>query len=86
MQQNFNNSLAGFPKYIIGFIGTIIFRLFSPLFGLWNVSPLMSTEMAGSKAYGPIVGGLYGALSIVLVDLIMGKIGSWTIITAITYG
>jgi uncharacterized membrane protein len=42
--------------------------------------------MAGSKAYGPLVGGLYGALSIALLDIIMGKVGLWTLITSITYG
>jgi uncharacterized membrane protein len=46
----------------------------------------MATELSGSKAYGPWVGGLYGALSILLLDILVGKVGSWTIITAITYG
>ena len=78
--------ILGLPKYIIGFVGTLAFRLVSPFFGMWNVSPLMATELAGSKAYGPVVGGLYGAFSIVLVDLLMGKIGSWTIVTSLTYG
>ncbi len=73
-------------KYGTGFVGTLVFRLLSPFFGLWNISPLMATELAGAKAYGPWLGGLYGALSIALVDLIMGKIGTWTIITSLTYG
>lgn len=80
------NSLYNTPKYIIGFIGTLVFRLFSPFFGMWNISPLMATEFAGSKAYGPIVSGLYGALSIAIIDVIMGKFGTWTIITSLTYG
>lgn len=79
-------SLAGLPKYAAGFVGTLVFRLLSPFFGLWNISPLMATELTGSKAYGPWVGGLYGALSIASLDLIVGKLGSWTIITALTYG
>lgn len=74
------------PKYIVGFLGTLVFRLLSPFLGLWNISPLMATELAGSKAYGPWVGGLYGALSIALVDVLMGKTGLWTIVTSITYG
>lgn len=86
MKNNIIHSLAGLPKYIAGFVGTFIFRLLSPFFGMWNVSPLMATELAGSKAYGPLVGGLYGALSIALLDIIVGKVGSWTIITALTYG
>lgn len=79
-------SMIGLPKYIAGFIGTLIFRLLSPFFGLWNISPLMATELAGAKAYGPWIGGFYGFLSIILVDIIMGKIGIWTITTSLTYG
>ena len=86
MKNNIVQSLAGLPKYAAGFVGTLVFRLLSPFLGLWNVSPLMATELAGSKAYGPWVGGLYGALSIALLDIIVGKTGLWTIITALTYG
>ena len=86
MKNNITQSLDGLPKYILGFIGTLIFRLLSPFMGLWNVSPLMATELAGAKAYGPWVGGLYGALSIWLLDVLVGRTGSWTAITAITYG
>ena len=78
--------MAGMPKYAAGFAGTLVFRLLSPFLGLWNVSPLMATQLAGSKAYGPWVGGLYGALSIALLDILVGKAGLWTVITAITYG
>ena len=52
------NLLNGGPKYFAGFIGTLIFRLFSPLFGLWNISPLMATELAGAKTYGPWRSGM----------------------------
>ncbi len=86
MKKQVVHSLAGLPKYVAGFLGTLLFRLLSPFLGLWNVSPLMATELAGSKAYGPWVGGLYGALSIALLDVLMGKVGSWTIMTSLTYG
>lgn len=86
MKNNIVQSLAGLPKYAVGFVGTLVFRLLSPFFGLWNVSPLMATELAGSKAYGPWVGGLYAAVSIAVLDVLVGKTGSWTIITALTYG
>lgn len=78
--------MAGMPKYAAGFVATLMFRLITPLLGMWNISPLMATQYAGSKAYGPVVGGLYGALSMIALDAIVGKIGSWTILTAITYG
>ncbi len=80
------NSFDGAAKYLTGFIFTLVFRLITPALGLTNVSPLMATELAGSKAYGPIVGGLYGALSMVLLDVLMSKVGPWTILTAFTYG
>jgi len=86
MKNNITRSLAGLPKYGAGFLATLAFRLLSPFLGLWNISPLMATQLTGSKAYGPIAGGLYGALSIALLDLLMGKIGFWTLVTAVTYG
>lgn len=86
MKKNLIYSLSGMPKYVAGFILSLIFRLLSPFFGLWNVSPLVATQLTGSKAYGPIVGGLYGALSIVLLDVIVGRVGLWTLITASVFG
>lgn len=74
------------PKYFAGFIGTLAFRLLSPFFGLWNVSPLMATELAGAKAFGAWSGFFYGLSSIILVDIIMSKIGLWTIVTSLSYG
>jgi len=86
MKNSFVFSLSGMPKFAVGFISTIIFRLLSPMFGMWNISPLMATELAGAKAYGPWVGGLYGVFSIILIDVLMNKVGSWTIVTALIYG
>lgn len=86
MKNSFIHTLVGMPKFVAGFVGTLIFRLISPLLGMWNISPLMATELAGAKAYGPWVGGLYGALSIMLIDILMGKVGIWTLVTSLTYG
>jgi len=86
MRERFTTKFSGLPKYAVGFAGTLVFRLISPFLGMWNVSPLMATEVAGSKAYGPWVGGLYGALSIILLDIVVGRAGTWTIVTGITYG
>lgn len=80
------HSLLGFPKYVLGFISTLFFRLLSPYLGMWNMSPLMATELTGSKAYGPVVAGAYGFFSMILLDIIVGRVGSWTIVTSITYG
>lgn len=86
MRKDIVRSLAGMPKYAAGFVGTFVFRLASPFVGAWNISPLMATELAGAKAYGPWVGGAYGAVSIALLDLLVGKVGLWTLVTAISYG
>ncbi len=85
MKNDLRSSLLGMPKYIAGFICTLFFRLITPFVGLSNISPLMATELTGSKAYGPIVGGLYGLLSMILLDVIVGRVGSWTLITSVTY-
>lgn len=87
MKNSLDSIFSSISKYVAGFIGTLAFRLTTPLIGgLSNVSPLMATELTGSKAYGPFIGSLYGALSMIMLDAIVGRIGSWTIITAITYG
>ena len=85
MKNNLISSLAGLPKFTAGFVGTMIFRLLSPFLGLWNVSPLMATELSGAKAYGPLVGGLYGFLSMIFLDMLMGKLSDFSLITAGTY-
>ncbi len=79
------NIFSSSPKFIIGLLATLVFRIFTPFLGLANISPLMSTILSGSKAYGKIAGAAYGFLSMFLLDLIMGKFGLWTWITAVTY-
>ena len=86
MKNIFSHPFAGTPKFIAGFIGTLVFRLLTPFMGMGNISPLMATELAGGKAYGPWAAGLYGALSMALLDVTMGKVGSWTVVTSLTYG
>lgn len=78
----FIGPLVGVAKFALGGLLTLLFRLVSPVLGLPNVSPLMATELAGAKAYGPWIAGLYGALSMIMLDIIMGAIGPWTIYTA----
>lgn len=86
MKNNIVHSLDGALKFVAGFVGTLAVRLITPVLGWSNISPLMATQLAGSKAYGPLVGGLYGALSIVLLDALVGRVGSWTVLTAVSYG
>jgi len=86
MKKNILYSLAGMPKYAAGFVFTLVARLATPFLGLPNVSPLMATQLTGSKAYGPWVAGLYGGLNMLIIDLVMGQVGTWTLVTALTYG
>jgi uncharacterized membrane protein len=71
-------------KFALGWIIVFAVRLFP-----WrppNVEPVLSTLMPFAKGYGPIPAFMFGFLSIALFDLAVGKVGSWTIITALCYG
>jgi uncharacterized membrane protein len=46
----------------------------------------MATVMPFSRAYGKGAGFLFAFGSMVLFDLLVGKVGIWTFITAIAYG
>jgi len=73
-------------KFIFAGCITLLFRLITPLVGWSNVSLLMATQFAGSVAFGPWVAGLYGSLSMFLLDAFMGALGPWTIATSICQG
>lgn len=71
-------------KYIAGFIACLLLRLIP--FRPPNIEPILATQMPFSKAYGKYAGFLFAFLSIVLYDIITGKVGMWTFITATMYG
>ncbi len=68
----------------VGFVLCLLARLV-PL-RIPNVEPLLSVQMPFAKKFGATIGFLFGALSIALYDLIVGRIGIWTLITALSYG
>lgn len=70
-------------KIITIFVGCLLFRLI-PLRAP-NVEPIMASIMPLSRKYGAFLGFLFGFLSIFLYDTLT-HFGSWTWITAITYG
>lgn len=78
-------SAIGIAKFVLAGLITLLFRLVTPLLGWPNITPLMATELAGAKAYGPYIGALYGGLSMVTLDYCMGAIGPWTASTALSY-
>ena len=86
MKDSFVTPLVGFAKFALGGLFTLAFRLVTPLIGMPNVTPLMATQFSGAKAYGPWIGGLYGFLSMIALDLVTGNVGYWTISTSICYG
>ncbi len=71
-------------KIFLGFVLCLVLRLIPvrpP-----NIEPLLATQMPFSKAYGPLVGFSFAFLSIALFDILVGKVGVWTLITAGAYG
>ena len=51
-----------------------------------NIEPLLATQMPFAKKYGAVWGYIFGFFSIFLFDIVSGKVGLWTVITATVYG
>jgi len=79
-------SIVGLAKFLLAGLVTLLFRAITPLLGLSNVSPLLATQLAGAKAYGPLIGALYGSLGMIALDYFMRAVGVWTVYTSLTYG
>lgn len=71
-------------KYIVGFTGCLLIRLMP--FRPPNIEPILATQMSFSRVYGRLAGFMFAFLSIMLYDIITGKVGMWTFITAVVYG
>jgi len=71
-------------KFVLGFVICLLIRLIP--FRPPNIEPILATQMPFAKAYGPVVGFAFAFWSMVLYDLITGKVGMWTWITALAYG
>lgn len=78
------NYKTSWLKFIIGWVICFVIRLIP--FRPPNIEPILATVMPFSKKYGYVGGFVFGFLSIAIFDLAVGKIGSWTLITGITYG
>lgn len=77
-------TINGLLKYVAGW--TIVFLIRLIPFRAPNIEPVMGAIMPFSKRYGALGAFLFGALSIALFDLAVGKVGEWTAITAAAYG
>lgn len=72
------------PKLVVGLVVCFFIRLLP--FRPPNVEPLLAILMPFSKAYGAIIGFVFGFISIFFYDLVTAGIGVWTIGTAFLYG
>jgi len=81
---NMDTHKNNWPKFVVGFVVCLLIRLIP--FRPPNIEPVLATQMPFSKAYGALAGFLFAFLNIILFDLITGKLGIWTLLTASTYG
>jgi hypothetical protein len=51
-----------------------------------NVEPIMLFTIVTALAYGPRAGGILGAGSLIVSDIMMGLPGPWTLYTGLSYG
>jgi uncharacterized membrane protein len=71
-------------KFIFGWVISFAFRLFP--YRPPNFEPILAVQMPFTKKFGFIAGFIFAFFNIVLFDLVMNKVGLWTIITASAYG
>jgi uncharacterized membrane protein len=79
-----NNYVKNWFKFVFGFIVCLLIRLIP--FRPPNIEPIMATAMPFSRAYGKGAGFLFAFASMVFFDLMVGKVGVWTFVTASAYG
>jgi hypothetical protein len=79
----FDSPAKGWLKLSIGIGLATLLRLvpFRPP----NVEPLLAIAMPFSRRYGPLWGASFAALAILVHDVAMGQVGTWTLVTAPTY-
>lgn len=78
------SSLQNSAKFLIGWAVVFLVRLIP--FRAPNVEPVLAVLMPFSKKYGAVGSFLFGAMSIMLFDAAVQKVGQWTVITAAAYG
>ncbi len=74
----------GFLKFIIGWTLSFALRLIP--FRPPNIEPILAIQTPFTKKYGFMIGFFFAFINIALFDFITGKMGTWTIITAGSYG
>ena len=79
-----NNYVKNWFKFVLGFTMCLLIRLIP--FRPPNIEPVMAATMPYGRAYGKGAGFIFPFASMVLFDLLVGKVGVWTLITALAYG
>ncbi len=75
---------SGSLKFVLGWAAVFLFRLIP--FRPPNFEPMLATVMPFSKRFGIVGSFLFGFLGIVFYDAITSGWGSWTAVTALSYG
>jgi uncharacterized membrane protein len=83
-QHVMNTYAKNWFKYGMGFVVCLLIRLIP--FRPPNIEPILATQMPFAKAYGGLAGFTFAFASMILFDLISGRVGLWTFITAGAYG
>lgn len=77
--------LAGnWLKLVLGWILSIVLRLIP--FRPPNIETVLAIQMPFAKRLGFMTAFMFAFFNIILYDVITGKVGIWTVITAIVYG
>lgn len=71
-------------KFAIGLAFVTLVRLI-PM-PLPNIEPIMASMLPFARKYGRLAGFLFSFLALISFDFISGRLGMWTVYTAITYG
>lgn len=71
-------------KFVIGWVLALGLRLIP--FRPPNFEPILATQMPFSKRFGAWPSFVFAAANIAIYDLVTGKLGQWTLITAVAYG
>ncbi len=79
-----SSSARGWFKFTLGWLLSFALRLvpFRPP----NIEPILAVQTPFTKKYGFAAGFLFAFVNIALYDIITGKLGVWTLLTASVYG
>jgi hypothetical protein len=70
-------------KYILTFLFCVFVRVLPrpP-----NIEPIMTASMPFAKEFGGYAGFIFAAFSVIALDVVVGRIGYWTLYTSLAYG